>query len=401
MKTKLAITFTALIALTTLATAQGSTVSFDSILVNTDPAPVQSGEDAEITFKIRNTGDTEAEDVEVEVMDSYPFELKPDRKRNYERGDIVPGESYQITSEVLVAEDSPDGKNDFKVKVKQGDFEVVKKIPITVQSEDIELNLANLETSPDDLKPDTENNQLNLEVVNNGDKTAENVVVELDLPEEFEERSSFSTRQSLGNIEEGEVKEATFDFDIGENASEGSKTVGATISYSADDNTAEISQEEDFKLYVSGKPQYTITSIESDLQAGEKGEIRLTVENFGSVKSESTRVRILDNSDLPFEFDSSNRFMGTLEPGKEGEVVFEPEVEAEASGKEYLLDFEVRGVKDSEVFVGQKVNSLEVENKKEQGTSPIAAIAAFLLAAVSGAYVFRNRSEVKNRINLF
>lgn len=392
MKTKLAVLITTAFALSAVTAAQnGPTIGFDTVLINTDPVPVDSGEDAEINFKVRNTGDSEADNVRVQIMDSYPFSLKPDRKRNYSLGSVTPGEEYQISSEVLIAEDAPDGENDFKVRISSGDFTVEKKIPVNVQSEDIELNLANMKTTPSTLRPDTEDNTMILEVVNNGDKTAENVVLELDLPSSFEETSSFSTRQALGNIDVGELKSAEFNFDISENATAGEVEIPASLSYSASDDTAEITREVSFSTFISGKPQFKIVSSESDLSVDEKGEIRLEVRNTGSEKSDSTRVRILDNSDLPFSFTSSSKFMGSLRPGTSGEVVFDTTVESDAVAKQYLMDFEIRGVKGSEVFVEEKVRGFEVSGSEEETGLPLLPIIAVIIGLGGAVYYFRDR----------
>lgn len=393
MKARLALLLAILLTASTLATAaEGPSVDLDGTLLTTDPHPVESGEDARVSFKIRNTGNSAAEDVKVEILDSYPFELKPDRKQNYSLGTVRPGESYYITTYVLVAEDSPDGENDLRIRITNDDFSRTESIPVTVQSEDIELNLANLETSPSALMPDTEDNQMTLEVVNNGEKTAENVVVELQLPDPFQETSSFSTRQSLGNVEAGEVKSAEFSFDLSENISTGMWRIPGTISYTASDNTPEIEEEVSFETFISGKPQYRIDSVSSDLRTGSSGTIEVKVTNTGSEKSESTRVRILDNSDLPFSFDSSNRFMGSLRPGDTGTVVFDVSVENDANAKEHLLDFEIRGVKDSEVFVEEKVRAVDVRDGERGQNLPLIPVAV-LGVLVAGAGIFLYRRE--------
>ncbi|MFB6245148.1 MAG: COG1361 S-layer family protein, partial [Candidatus Nanohaloarchaea archaeon] len=268
-------------------------------------------------------------------------------------------------------------------------------VPVEVQSEDIELNVANLKTSPSVLRPDSEGNKMTLEVVNNGEKSAENVVVELRLPKGFEKTSSFSTRQALGTLDAGEVKKAEFVFDTSENTSSGMRTVPAEIRYSASDNTAEISQDVTFDLHVSGRPQFRVLSSESDLSVGSDGRIEIKVKNFGSVTSDSTRVRVLDNSDLPFSFESSNRFLGTLEPGQSGSVVFETSVEGGATPKEYLLDFEIRGVRDSEVFVEEEVRSVEVDDSSSSRDIPVLPLgAAVILVAAGLSYRFRDRLPI-------
>ncbi len=395
--TALTITTVLAVAAATAQTA-GATTNLNALLINTDPVPVQSGEDAEINFKIRNTGGTEAENVEVEIVDSFPFELKPDRQRNYSLGEVTPGQEYQISSEVLVADNAPDGINDFKVRISYGDLSVVKNVPVQVQSQDIELNLANLKTTPTQLTPDTEDAKMTLEVVNNGEKTAENAVLNIDLPETFQATSSFSTRQALGNIAPGEVKTAEFTFDVEETAESGNVEIPAEISYSTDSSeaTSRITEETGFNFYLAGKPQFEITDVEADLQAGaNQRELRLEVQNTGSEESSSTRIRVLDSSDLPFDYDSSSKYIGTLEPNQTGTAVFEVDTESSAEAKEYLIDFEIRGVKDTEVYVEDTTVQVGVENgEQESGSSlPLPLIAAVLVAVIGGILYWRRSGK--------
>ena len=395
--TALTITTVLAVAAATAQTA-GATTNLNALLINTDPVPVQSGEDAEINFKIRNTGGTEAENVEVEIVDSFPFELKPDRQRNYSLGEVTPGQEYQISSEVLVADNAPDGINDFKVRISYGDLSVVKNVPVQVQSQDIELNLANLKTTPTQLTPDTEDAKMTLEVVNNGEKTAENAVLNIELPETFQATSSFSTRQALGNIAPGEVKTAEFTFDVEETAESGDVEIPAEISYSTDSSeaTSRITEETGFNFYLAGKPQFEVTDVEANLQVGaNQRELRLEIQNTGSEESGSTRVRVLDSSDLPFDYDSSSKYIGTLEPNQTGTAVFEVDTESSAEAKEYLIDFEIRGVKDTEVYVEDTTVQVGVENgEQESGSSlPLPLIAAVLVAVIGGILYWRRSGK--------
>ncbi len=376
-------------------TNQGPSTSLEATFINSDPAPLQSGEDGDITFKVVNNGDVEARDVEVQLLDSYPFEVKPDRKRNYSLGTLSQGQEYQISTEVLVSEDAPDGSSDFRVRITDGDFTRTVNIPVEVQSEDIDLNLANLNTQPGQLMPDTENNVMTVEVVNNGEKTAENTVLDLDLPEYFERTSSFSSRQALGNIQPGQVKPAEFNFDITDEAPSGLTSVEGELSYTAGDTDSEVTEDVSFEVNLEGRPQFEITEIESNLQTGSTGELRLTVQNTGDDESSSTRIRVLDSSDQPFTYDSSSQYIGTLEPNQTGTAVFEVETESGASAKDYLIDFEVRGVKDTEVFVEDSTVEASVSNG-ETSSSPILPVIAVLAVLGVLGLVFRDR--IRERI---
>lgn len=385
--------FATIISTLALGQTAGPSSNIEAQLINTDPVPLQSGEQGDLRFKVTNEGDTEAS-VQVQLLDNYPFQIKEDRQKSYDLGEVVPGQEYQISTEVVVADDAPDGANDFRARIITGDLNRTVSIPVEVQSQDIELNLANIQTQPGQLMPDTDNNQISIDIVNNGDKTAENVVLNLNTPESFEETSSLSTRKALGNIDAGEVKTATFNLDINESASSGLKEFEAILEYSADDSTSEITQSNSFELNIEGKPQFRIIDSESNLRTGNTGEIRLTVENYGQETSSSTRIRVMDSSDQPFTYDSSSQYIGTLEAGQEGEAVFNVETESDAVVKDYLVDFELRGVKDTEVFVEDETVNLEVkdgETEEENNNSNLPLIGIIVVVIGSGLYLFKRK----------
>jgi hypothetical protein len=395
MKTKTAtITFATLLLFTAVAaqTHAGSSSNVEATLINTDPVPLQSGESGDLTFKLVNSGNTEAKDVQVELLDNYPFQVKPDRKKVYSLGEMVQTQEYQISTEVMVADDAPDGSNNFKIRVIHGELNKTVNVPVEVQSDDIELNIANLKTQPKQLMPDTDNNLMTVEVVNNGEKTSENTVLDLEMPNYFEQTSSFSTRQALGNIQPGQMKTAEFNFDMSEEAEAGLTEIKATLTYSPGDSTSEVTQEINFDVDVEGRPRFEIIDSESQLKTGSTRELRLEVKNKGDEKSSSTRIRVLDSSDQPFSYDSSSQYVGTLEPGQTGTAVFEVETESDAPAKEYLLDFEIRGVKGTEVFVEDTTVEASVSQGQQSSSSTIyLLIAGVLLVLVGGVYYFRDR----------
>lgn len=343
-------------------------VKLNAVFISSDPVPVESGSDADISFKVVNNGDSKAENVSVEIVDSYPFSLKPDRQRSYSVGEMTRGQEYQFSTEVKVAEDASDGSQDFKVRINSQTSSRTVNIPVEVMDEEIELNIADVQSTPSQLFADTEGNKLNMEVVNNGDKVAENVVLNISLPNGFEKVSSFSERESLGNIKPGEVKTGEFTFDISKNVSSGEKVIESSLTYSADDTTGKTIQNEHFSLFLDSRPRFEVTNVESDLVAGSSGRISVTVSNVGGEKSESTRIRILSNSDLPFDFSSTNVYVGTLEPDMSVTKTFSVTPESSASNQEYLLDFEIRGVRNSEVFVEEKVESVNVADQGDESS---------------------------------
>ena len=368
--------------------------NLQATFINSDPVPLQSGESGDINFKIRNTGNAPAEDVRVELVNHFPFEVKPDRRTEYSLGTLTRGEEYHISTEVLVADDAPDGSNNFRIRITNGDFSRTVNVPVEVQSEDIDLDLANLKTEPQQLRPDTDNNLMTVDVVNNGEKTAKNTVIDLELPEYFERTSSFSTRQALGNVQEGQVKTGEFNFDLARDAPSGSTTINGEITYTAGESSSQITEPVSFDVHIEGRPQFEVTDLESELQAGSTKELRLEVENIGDKKASSTRIRALDSADQPFSYDSSSQYVGTLDPGQSGEAVFQIDTDSDASAKDYLIDFETRGVQGTEVFVEDTTVRASV-NGRETSNLPLVIAAVLVLAVLGGAYRYRDRIQAK------
>lgn len=397
MKTKTItfLTLTALLLGGVSAQTQSTGPVLNAVMLNTDPVPVQSGEDAEITFRVYNSGGETAEGLEVSVVDSFPFDLKPDRDRSYSIGDLAPGQSIQLpTAEVLVSEDAPDGRNEFKVRIETENGAHTKTFPVQVQSQDIELNLANLKTSPTQLMPDMENAQMTVETVNNGEKTAENVIVETELPESFEETSSFSTRQSLGNLPPGQVKPATFTFDVESSAEKGTVEIPTNITYTTGDSDTRIREETEFSFHLAGRPQFEITDVKSDLRTSSSGQVELTVRNTGQEQASSTRVRVIDSSDQPFSYGSGSQYLGTLEPGQNGTVVFDVTAEQGATAKDHLIDFEIRGVKDTETYVED--TTAEVTVTEGTGGEPNLSLIPIGIAVAVAVGLLLSRKKIMN-----
>ncbi|EHK01438.1 S-layer domain-like protein [Candidatus Haloredivivus sp. G17] len=167
------------------------------------------------------------------------------------------------------------------------------------------------------------------------------------------------------------------------------------MTYTSGDSSSEITEDVSFDVNLEGRPQFEITEVESELQTGSSRELRLTVENTGDEEASSTRIRVLDSSDQPFTYDSSSQYIGTLEPNQSGTAVFDVDTESDpASAKDYLIDFEVRGVKGSEVFVEDSTVEASVSNG-ESSSSPVIPVVAVIVVLGIVGFIFRDRIREK------
>lgn len=367
----------------------GQTVSFGTTLVKTDPFPAQEGQNLKVYFKVSNTGNSEAENVSILFKDSYPFSLKEGEKKVEKIGQMFPGQTYYISKELFVAEDCPDGKSSLELEFRRDGFKVSKEIGIDIESEEPVLNIGDIKTLPSEIYPDSEDNKVVFEIVNNGDEKAENVVVTSHFPESLEKISSLSNRDSVGDIQPGQNKKIEIGFDTLETAKEGVKNIPINISYTEGDT--EKVKKENIRFFMSGKPVFSLTGSNLSLSRESSKGLELTVKNTGDEKSESTRVRLLDNSDLPLTVDSASSYVGTLEPGEEGKAYFSAKLGKDAEKSSYIVSFEIRGTKNSKVFVQEKTLKIKGEGEKDRGmpASQIGILVSLVL--VSGLIFFRGR----------
>lgn len=373
------------------AAASAPASNLDATLINTDPVPLRSGDDGDIRLKIVNTGDQAAHNVTVRLQDAFPFTVMPDRQDVYRLGTVHPGQEYYISTAVLVAEGAPDGMNPFRLRLSSEVLTRQLEVPVEVEDSAVSLRLASIATAPATLYPGTDDASMTVSVTNTGEAPAENAVLELDLPAAFEQTSSFSSRAALGTVAGGATTEASFTFDVSEDLGAGPVTVPATVTYEEGEGQALERRNTSFTLYLEGRPQFEVVNVTESLRVGQTGSIRIMVRNTGSVESSSTRLRVLDNSDLPFSFDSASSYIGSLDPGETGTAVFSPGVESDAVVKEHLLDVEVRGTKDTTVFVDQHTVRLDVDSGSGGGL-PVIPLAALGLLVVAGlGYVLRDR----------
>lgn len=385
------LTLLLLLAAATGASASVPASNLDTTFLNADPYPLHAGDSGEVRFKISNTGSQAADNVTVRLQDSYPFTIMPDRQRVFRLGTVRRGEPYYLSTEVQVADDATDGSRDLVAVIETGDLSRTVQIPVSVESSDVSLQLASLSTTPTTLMPDTEDATMTVSVTNTGDAAAENAVLELDLPDAFEQTSSFSSREALGTVEAGTVTKASFSFDIAAAAGQGPVTVPASLTYTDGDgdSSERTVRNTSFQLYLDGRPQFAIVNVTESLRTGETGSIRITVRNTGSVESASTRLRVLDNSDLPFGFDSASAYIGSLEPGQTGTAVFSPSVESGAAVKQHLLDVELRGKKDTTVFLEQETVRLRVRDGGGGGLPVLPLVIGLAIALVGGAIAWK------------
>lgn len=343
-----------------------------------DPDPAERGDYVTLRWKIDNLGDATAQDVDIQLVPRYPFSLNPDEDGLKRVGDIWhfsdnnEERSLIIKYDVRVDELAEEGMNDLTLRWRvsgspwtERDFEVeVEDKP------DVNLQLGNVNSNPLDLVADSDENSLEIEVQNVGEDNAEQVVAELELPEEFQPSYSNSNRENLGNIIGSSSSTAIFHFDLDEEIESGWYDGLLKLQYkeeSENNNMPYLSKEVPVKIYVKPTPLFEITNVKTipeNIKPGDEVTMIISVKNIGSEEGESVSLRAFKDSSHPFDFDEKSDFIGSLKPGEEGEAALELTIDKQAASKEYRVELETRTVDGNNILVDNHTVSFDIVDEK-------------------------------------
>jgi len=342
------------------ATSVTATISLDG--VSTDPSVIAAGDEVAVTVNFHDTGtqfyskanqggylltatllpgDTVTERF-VTILDGKGA-----------AGHLFIGQSWSKTFRIKVRNDAPVGTYQFRIRFQyslngqpygspQTDY-----FTLSVSKEGIILNLANIVTTPREVRSGDNYVVLNTYLENSGRKDAKSVSFTLDLPDGFSAPYANNNRVWVGYLAAGQQQAFTTHFSVDENATPGIYNLTAHVTYrDVDDNSYVKSIS--FPVLVREKPVIVVTKSEGSLLAGGKGVLRLTLKNIGTETGENIDVRLLKESSQPFAFDARSDFVGTLKPGEEAAAVFPLTADREAAIKRHSFTALVRVKGDSD-----------------------------------------------------
>lgn len=390
------------------------TPTLTETLLNQDPDPVEPGEYVELRFKIEKKGNSVLEDIEYELMPEYPFSFDgsdtPVKELNDWVGNSEDDEFYVLYYKLKVDEDALEGVYELSLIQRQSNVNIEREIDFDIRVDEKkspELMIGNVATSPSKLIADFDEGTLNVELVNVGDESAEQVIVDLELPEGFKESFGYSTRSNIGTVEDGQSKTATFYIDTLESLDKGNHEAKIVIKYKEANEDADKKYkilELPFDIKVFGRPEYELVDVNiSKLTAGSTGKISLKVKNIGSRESDSTSIQVFKDSSQPFDFTDKSDFIGKVNVNDVGESVFEVEIDEDAIAKEYRLKLQIRSVVDNDVLVEDETIVLRIdeivrESPAESALMRFAIYGVFLVIGVFlGMRINSRNAKAKNK----
>lgn len=404
-----------LIAALLLAPTAAADLQLDG--VSSDPGVIAAGDEVTLTVNFHDTstlwydfvnrGDYRLE-VTLEAADTvserYVTILDGNGERNI--GHLFRGDVWRKNYRVKFSPEAPVGTYQMKLVFQyfKGD-EPTSQVQheyftLDVLKEGIILDLAQITTSPREVRPGDEYVTIETHLANSGRKDAKAIELQLRLPDGFLAPYADNNRVWAGYLGAGEEQALTTHVNIDDDVAPGVYELEADITYhDLDDNRyAETLR---FPLLVREKPHLVLVRSEGSLEAGDEGELRLTIRNDGTEKAEAVDVRLIKQSSQPFSFDARSDFIGALEPGENATAVFTIEATGDATAKEHHFSVLLRAKGDSDlgddrIYTFTRNASIEV---REASFNPFAAAGLLALGAIvlggGGAALVRRNQEVR------
>lgn len=260
---KLIAILTVLTLLTGFAAAQNS-VQIEISKTNTEPTPLRTSEYADIWLEVRNNGEIEANNVQVEFLENYPFSADPDEQTEWDAGTLVPGEEYQIHLQTRVDENAVQGTNSLRFRTSSATGNsVTRGVPVEVRSDNDLLTVSDVDF-PENVAPGS-SNEMTLSIENLADGQIKNIQVDMDLSK-IPLATSKTTSQAVTKIQSGEMENVSFSLNVDESAENGVYKIPLSMTYENEAGT-EFTRKTTVGAVVGGAP---------DLQVGVNNEGQLT-----------------------------------------------------------------------------------------------------------------------------
>ncbi|MCF7866060.1 COG1361 S-layer family protein [Candidatus Woesearchaeota archaeon] len=142
-----------IIALTQAVAAQ---TIIKSEVTSYTPSPAEAGDTIDIWVKVSNTGVEDANNIQINFLDNYPFKLVSETDRITNVKKLEQGGDYLIQYSVRVDPSAPQGTSYILIKTTKQDtygYEAVERLPITIRTTDTPISVSSIKLEGKQLAP--------------------------------------------------------------------------------------------------------------------------------------------------------------------------------------------------------------------------------------------------------
>jgi len=292
MKTKILVLITLATFLAGAATAQGQSSNLEMQVLDTEPAPLQAGEYADVWIRVTNTGSATAQNPVFEVQDNYPF-TPTDRTEWRVAGGLGTGESYTMRVQVKVDENAVFGNNTLKIDKSSsgGSTTITEQISLEVRTDDRSLLVSSLDFN-DRIEPGS-SGEMTLTLENLAESNFRNIDVSLETSE-LPIATRETSRQRISSVGPSDSEEVSFMIDVDDDADNELHDLPITIDYQ-DQAGNELTMTETTGVNVGGFPNIDVAIEESDIRTAGRGDVTFRILNRGEGQARFAEVQLKES----------------------------------------------------------------------------------------------------------
>lgn len=370
-------------------------------LLSTNPAPIEAGDYADITILFSKDATESSQQDILFKIERTPF-ITPISDGQVEINGLRFNDDVTRTFRVFFSEDLPEGFIDIQTELEIDGVVLQRDLPVFIQEErsNPELFIGSVETTPNELLPDTDDNELLVTVQNLGDKDAELVRAELVIEDpNINPAYAYSLVDSVSSIDAGTEAEMFFVIDLEEDARE-PIAAELQVRYRAETNSG--TSYETFEAYlplvipVQDAPFLEVVGFEQ-LDSFEtkttENRIRVAILNSGTEDAEEVRVRVLPDISYPFIFELTTEYVASkIEPGETAYVEFTMEI-LDAQIREYPITLRLESLVGESRYAREDTMIVSPSEGRQIGTNNLGYIlvGVALFAAIVLGYKMKKK----------
>lgn len=335
-------------------------------LVKTDPAPVLAGDYADITLRVTNTDLDNVKNFEASISGT-PFIL-PLNDNKFSLSVLQAGESATKTLRVYFSEDLPQGTVRLPILLSYESTTTKQYVDVFVEDAASlpDLRIGTVRSTPSELLPDSDDNDLELVLQNLGDRDATLVSASLVTDESLIKPSfSYSFEDAVSQIANGEEASLSFAVDVDKNA-RGEIPAQLKLRYRAEKaigNSYDTYEKVlNFTIDVADAPYLEVVSVKplSSFEVGSSdNKIELTIKNVGEEDAREVRVRAVPDASYPFSYEQTTEYVASkIKAGETATLVFTVEVLSSAEVREYPTTLLLESLMDETRYTQEEVWTL-------------------------------------------
>lgn len=372
-------------------------------IANYQPIPAEPGQIHDVWVNFENIGSSDARNLEVEFIDSYPFTLVGEQNRIRTINRVSSYGDYTVRYQVLVEGDAIDGSNDllFRFSHSNLNFEQTTTLPIQIRRPDTQLLVQSATSQPEQVRPG-QDFDLNINLQNSANSgLVRDLTLTLNLEDVMMQGETnmrqtpfapqgASNQLSLGRLTANDNEVFTFSLTAYPDASAGLYKIPLLMNY-VTRNGEQVNREVTLTVQLASEPDFLVSVDSTTLNAdSESGEVTFSIVNRGLSEAKFLNV-ILEESDDYIILERSSEYIGNLDTDDFDNVRFQ--LRPQTNEPRYRVTLQYMDAFNNEL--SREVVLHERLREENQETNFIWIIAAIVILLLAGLYIWRRSSKSK------